>query len=312
METFPPVATLLFLVSLVLLGMPHGAIDHLVFFRSIEHRMTVGRVLSFIAVYLGVVAIFLLLWFWQPVPCAVAFLILTAWHWGEGDRLYERQHGRKMNGAFAWFRGAIPMLIPVIVYPAAAVAVLDAAARAGGAENPDWAWLQETPVRLAMAMLLLILYILARRSTPYPRRASLEDLGLMILFVLLPPLLAVAVYFVGWHSLRHIRTTASWMKSPIGGADGRVCWRAFSLHALPFTAPAVLAVGWLAWRDQQAGMPMDAAWVGSYLVWLWALTWPHSVVCWLAEGRIDRGLRPESRGPRINKESVEVSNLPIR
>jgi len=307
MDTFSPVATLLFLLSLVLLGMPHGAIDHLVFFRAAKRSITAWNLGLFIVAYIGVVAIFFLLWIWQPVICALAFLGLTAWHWGEGDRVYEWRRGNSKNAAFAWFRGSIPMMIPVIVHPESAIAVLEAGARVGGSVDPQWSFLEATWMRILLLAGLITLGWLGRGADGYSRRLTMENLGLITLFALLPPLVAIAFYFVGWHSLRHIRVIAQWMKEPIGDQKGRVNWAGFSLHAFPFTIPAVAAVGWMAWRDQAAGMAMDVAWVGSYLIWLWALTWPHSIVCLFAERKMKLELRPEPLASRNTNVSVEVS-----
>ena len=65
---------------ILLFGIPHGAIDHVLFFR--KRKMSQ---LKFYTIYLGLILAFVLLWFWQPVVSFVIFLLLSAFHFGESQ-----------------------------------------------------------------------------------------------------------------------------------------------------------------------------------------------------------------------------------
>lgn len=65
---------------ILLFGIPHGAIDHVLFFR--KRKMSQ---LKFYSIYLGLIVAFILLWFWQPVLSFIVFLLLSAFHFGESQ-----------------------------------------------------------------------------------------------------------------------------------------------------------------------------------------------------------------------------------
>lgn len=72
---------ILFSVGFLAVGLPHGAVDHL-----LESGVHVkGVKLSFILKYLGVSFIFLLLWFLSADSALLFFLAYSIWHFGQCD-----------------------------------------------------------------------------------------------------------------------------------------------------------------------------------------------------------------------------------
>jgi len=65
---------------ILIFGIPHGAIDHVLFFRKRQMSQ-----LKFYTIYLGLIVAFIALWFWQPVISFVVFLLLSAFHFGESQ-----------------------------------------------------------------------------------------------------------------------------------------------------------------------------------------------------------------------------------
>ena len=116
----PAVLAAPFAASLVLFGLPHGAVDPFVLRRRWSGRLAVSAV--YLAVALGVLA----LWALAPVACAVAFLALTAVHWGTCDlhtllAFDGATHltTRAQRAATAVVRGGLPMLVPLVAAPEA-------------------------------------------------------------------------------------------------------------------------------------------------------------------------------------------------
>ncbi|MEM6337239.1 MAG: Brp/Blh family beta-carotene 15,15'-dioxygenase, partial [Bacteroidota bacterium] len=72
-------------LSLVLFGMPHGALDHMVPLWMDRRRPRVGWLLGFGLAYLAVSGLYLGLWLVVPVLSAGSFIALTLYHWGQGD-----------------------------------------------------------------------------------------------------------------------------------------------------------------------------------------------------------------------------------
>ena len=68
-------------VGLFLVGIPHGAMDHMTEALSKSKRITA----PFILKYLALMAIVYLLWLFSPSIALFSFLLYSAWHFGETD-----------------------------------------------------------------------------------------------------------------------------------------------------------------------------------------------------------------------------------
>lgn len=65
---------------ILLFGIPHGAIDHILFFR--KRSMSQFR---FYTLYLGLILLFVLAWLYYPITSFIFFLVLSAFHFGESQ-----------------------------------------------------------------------------------------------------------------------------------------------------------------------------------------------------------------------------------
>jgi lycopene beta-cyclase len=75
------VNSIILIVGAILVGIPHGAIDHLLESRNINNKIK----LTFILNYLGKIALFLILWIILPKLALIVFLIYSIWHFGQND-----------------------------------------------------------------------------------------------------------------------------------------------------------------------------------------------------------------------------------
>jgi beta-carotene 15,15'-dioxygenase len=73
-------------VGIVFLGLPHGALDHLVPLRMgfAWGKNPLGISLYLLA-YMAIAALYFGLWLWQPLLAFIGFLLATVFHWGQGD-----------------------------------------------------------------------------------------------------------------------------------------------------------------------------------------------------------------------------------
>ena len=69
------------LLGLILVGIPHGAMDHMTEAFSKTKKVT----FAFLFKYLGLMTVVYLLWVMSPTTALVSFLIYSAWHFGETD-----------------------------------------------------------------------------------------------------------------------------------------------------------------------------------------------------------------------------------
>ena len=72
---------LLLIVGLISVGIPHGAVDHLLETKQWDKKTAP----AFIFKYLMVGGIFALTWMALPTACLIFFLLYSAWHFGQAD-----------------------------------------------------------------------------------------------------------------------------------------------------------------------------------------------------------------------------------
>ena len=77
---------IVFFVSLILLtGIPHGALDHLIQEATDKKLNKVYDIKMFFAKYLLIMTVYALAWVWFSGFSLLIFLLISAWHFGETD-----------------------------------------------------------------------------------------------------------------------------------------------------------------------------------------------------------------------------------
>lgn len=237
-----PVLGPLVLVGLLGLGLAHGACDQLVLPAVGPVRGSKKAYLvRFVGGYLGLAAVAGLGWWQWPGVAVGLFFLLTVWHWGSADA--PAQPGQRLLWlAHSLLRGALLFTVPMQYWPAEIQHSVNGLLVLAGAAPLATAWFAGLAAGLGPAVaaghLLLWGCYAARRET----RRWLTDMGevglLTGLFVALPPLLGLGVYFVFWHSLQHIlRLNRVFGYS--GGASPRLAWVTLGKEVLFFIRRAL-------------------------------------------------------------------------
>jgi Brp/Blh family beta-carotene 15,15'-monooxygenase len=279
--------------SAVLFGMPHGAVDYVALPRATTGRVTVRGVAVVVALYALLGGTYLLAWFLAPVPAAVGFVLLTWFHWGQGE-LYVLRDLFGVDYLDDWIqqtltvlvRGGLPMLVPLLGFPERYRAVVATFVEPFGGAVGEW-WLFEPGSRVALAGAFAFVTVIAlargraRATDRRGWRLDAAEVGLLwAVFLLVPPVLAVGVYFCLWHSVRHIgrvllldgQTVDALARREWLGPLGR-----FSLEAGVPTALALLGAASL-WVVTAPSAETLAGATGVYLVAIAVLTLPHTAV----------------------------------
>lgn len=294
-------------LSGLVLGLPHGALDPIVPFRMRGEALGGASLAVFCAVYLGVAAVVVGAWTVAPAAATAGFIVLTWAHWGQGDVFALRALGWDRHlvsvphlALAGVVRGALPMLVPFAAQPAATVQVAaDLASVADPARGADlMRALGALPMgRLTVALGLLggvyavwgLVGVMRQTGAARPEAARTlaldlgEVAGLAVFFAVLPPVWSVGVYFCLWHALRHLARLEP-VVAP--GAPLRLAGL-----AVPATLGALALLGALAWawRTGDDGGSRLAL----YLVGIAGLTVPHTaLVAWMdvrqGTWRVDR------------------------
>ena len=291
---FPPTVRYLPLAaSVVLFGMPHGAVDYVALPRVRTGRVDLRGVADVSVLYLVAGVAYLALWFVAPVPAAVIFIAMTWFHWGQGDLyalrdLFGADHidDFTQQALTVVVRGGLPMLVPLLGFPRTYRAVVDTFVEPFGGSAAAW-WLFDARPRLALAGIFGTITIIALArgfARARDRRRWRLDAGettfLWLFFMVVPPILAVGTYFCLWHSVRHIARVVLLDERSVEDLGG---WRwlpplgRFAAEAAVPTALALAFVGGLWWATGSS-IETVAGVTGLYLVGIAVLTLPHTVV----------------------------------
>ena len=288
-----PVRYLPLLASVVVFGLPHGALDYVALPRALDGHLSL-RGLGIVGVLYAVLGVgYLALWWLAPLPAAVLFIAMTWFHWGQGE-LYVLRNvfdvtylDRRQQILTTVVRGGLPMLVPLIGFPDRYRAVFETFVAPFGGTVGTWP-LFDPGVRVGLAMLFgtVTLWMLVRgrrladaEGTNAWRRDAVEVALLWVVFLVVEPILAIGVYFCLWHSVRHL-ARVGWLDGRIRTAvgDGR-WWQAsgrLGLEAAPPTIGALALFGGLFALVPVGASIGDA--VGLYLVGIAVLTLPHTVI----------------------------------
>ncbi|MEN0019306.1 MAG: Brp/Blh family beta-carotene 15,15'-dioxygenase [Planctomycetota bacterium] len=285
----PPSAALgtAFAVAAVaFVGLPHGAYDLEVARRLLSARLGRWWWLIFGSAYLAIAVVGIGLWLALPIAGLVLLLVGGAMHWGLDD-LEHVPRGSIKQAWLALSRGAISVAAPLAFHPQVVAEVFAAllgvaTVDAGVVRTAGIAWML-----LAVPGVVASLVLAARVERASALRGTFEIAVLIAWFAAAPPVLAFAVYFCFWHSVRHS------IRSALGATPQLGLWASARRYLLATAMPTVLtlvlaAVGFFALQHSE-GL-LEVAWQVIF-VGLFALTVPHVILEWF-EHRAARQAQP--------------------
>ncbi|MCZ2860643.1 beta-carotene 15,15'-dioxygenase, Brp/Blh family [Blastococcus sp. VKM Ac-2987] len=266
----------------VLVGLPHGAVDHLVPDWTAGRPGTVLRP-GVLAGYTATALLALGALMAAPAVSLLLLLAVSAVHFGLGEVAFDaersgrpRRPGARDLPAVVGL-GGLPVAVPLARWPEESDRVL-------AALSPELPVLLTPGVRQALvavvggALLVLVLGALTSGRTGWAAEAGL----LAALFVLVPPAAAFGAYFGGWHAVRHIGRLLA--LDPRNGADlaaGRLA-APLLRYAAAAWAPTGVALAGIALLVLAAQRP---DWTAGALAVLLGLTVPHMAVVALQDRR---------------------------
>ncbi len=252
-----------FLISAVLIGLPHGAADWGVLRRLVgrESRPTAcGCVLIYsLLLVASACAVFLM-----PALGLGFFLLVSAWHFGGADSHdFQNQFGLKrrkgMLSIVAVSRGALIVTAPFLFRFGDMFGVCESWCAILGAgwipSHLSDAFEKVLQVVFGLAVVLAavsVSWILFAGGKKPAVWFALETVLLVASFSVLHPLFALGSYFLCWHSLRHLTHLRA--LCDVGSRSG---W--LLRLSGPFMLPSLLAIGALAWGTGSLQSPEQGA-----------------------------------------------------
>jgi Brp/Blh family beta-carotene 15,15'-monooxygenase len=257
----------------LMIGIPHGAVDHLITLPS----LTAWQRVVFFASYLAIVGLVI----WAILAANVLgfqlVVLMSAIHFGLGDASFVSELNARNSDSNSWPKlpfaiasGFTPVLIPL---------VSEQSSQALQAVNPNLVnWSMGLAPFLFVAVTAVssaaILWLLVKK-----RYSEVLDLALLLtLSLVAPPLIAFAIYFGLWHALRHTaRVSLELRGSQLQHAQGRPA-KAFWSAVLAGVPALVLVLGFVFYLAITVGTDVSTQLLWYGLVVVWALTVPHMLL----------------------------------
>jgi Brp/Blh family beta-carotene 15,15'-monooxygenase len=245
-------------IFLCIVGIPHGSNDYL--YR--EDRTTWGLI-KFLASYLGIIALYALLWYYIPLAALILFFVISFHHFGQSN--HENQSIWHLP-SILW--GVILIVLPVIIHFEEAILIFKSML----AYNQTYAIDQIYPTQFTLWKMISISVLCIAYLVSIYLLEKKELLKYIIQFALItiwyfftPLLFGFIMVFCLWHSFQSLRHQKSYFQSIVKSSS-----RYFYLAMLPFSSIALVAfAAYLYYFDFHIG--------GAFIL-LSLITLPHVLV----------------------------------
>ena len=254
------------------IGIPHGAIDHLI---TIP-RTSRSKFIAFVTIYTLIAIIAALaIAKWNLVGFQLVVL-MSALHFGFGDSAFANE-SRAANEKSGYSKlvlasYAIPAGFLPVVLPLTDKRTLDVLQEL----NPaliNWAGTFTQLLRnttLVLAVIAIVLLMVTRNFD-----LTLDLFLLLALSFLAPPLVAFAVYFGFWHAIRHTARLVPKLPAAMQKVEKGSPVAAFTAAVIPglYAILGIFILGIFIVARGDTDVSSEFLWV--ILVIIWALTVPH-------------------------------------
>ena len=249
------------LAGIVLIGLPHGALDGAVAMHLglVDKFSTMAR---FVIIYVGLAGLVVGAWIIAPSLSLIVFLTISMLHFGAGDARHGEgvlrfaetmaHGGLAIVGISQFHRSEVDEIFYYLI-------------------NQDTAmvWLAINVLTVAVIVAIIACVSQAAKDVKWSA-TTLELLILGIVYALVPPLLGFAIYFCLVHSARHFRRILSTIKATVDFSN-------IKNQAILFTTASWIAAGIAFWMLADFADPgptvMRITFIG-----LAALTVPHMLL----------------------------------
>ncbi len=265
-----PEIMLVILLTVCLVGVPHGGLDHLSGRQWFASRWGNFWFVPFFAAYLGIALVPIFGWLLFPLSTAISFFMISAHHFGRDE-----QFGGpvSLEGTLAAIAsGGLVIWIPAIARPFEMQRILQAIipTEIGSSSEVIMLWTQILAAVFASIALANIAYSVlspVARSRGGMMRA-LRQFSLVCLFAATPIPFSFCLFFCGWHSIRGLRQLMQYH---------RMSLKQLALASLPMSLGAIGLCGLGMWF-WSGGRELHAELTRTLFLGLSGMAVPHLVL----------------------------------
>lgn len=262
------------IICILFLGIPHGAIDHILYEKQ-EKRFSTLR---FNTIYLGLMAVYLVFWILFPTPSLIAFLILSSYHFGQ-SQFSDLPNSTDASHNFLALSWGMVLLSGLVLFNLSEVVQLfeesETLASSSFIFQHD-VFLLIFVLSLSLTVLLLLFHLKKKRIGVKRLFTEVFILSLLLaIFYFLPLLIAFTIYFTIWHSCRVLYEEYEFLAQKIADFS----FQKFIKLLFPYSAISICfsIVGIMVLRSDVIGISN----ILLILIFLSILTLPHTFVIYL-------------------------------
>jgi Brp/Blh family beta-carotene 15,15'-monooxygenase len=200
---------IIFAITILLAGIPHGALDHLVAQQNSTLQHQKFSSIQFYITYLSRMILYGICWYFFPSFSLLLFIVLSAFHFGETDLSLPVTIIKKSATFLQTTYGLLIVLVLLLTHAQEVLPILSLIEK----QNGDFlAMIFNTNtsifILIGILILLLISFFWIHQSHPLSTKWYLtifiRTVFLLMIIVSLPLPLAFAFYFGCWHSLQSL------------------------------------------------------------------------------------------------------------
>jgi len=257
----------------IITGIPHGAVDHIVAAGVYNLEQSRRDHLRFYGTYLITMLALGLVWILSPVLGFVIFIVISVYHFGQGDLSYITGTMSRSGSTVLYIsRGLFLVGLPVLLHPEITFPIIESAVRS---DFGDGGFLTSNGGIISAILIIQHLFLLFFIPNSAPVSIFKEFLLIILLALLFyaaHPLVSFGVYFGLWHSLNHFYELRDHLK------EGKQSFSFFSLYTktIPFTliSFAGLAILWFL----QGAIGIENQMISLLFILISVLTLPHMLL----------------------------------
>jgi beta-carotene 15,15'-dioxygenase len=233
----------IFVGTMLVTGIPHGAIDHLVDEQNALNKNKTFSLTSFLKMYLGKMVIYGLIWWFFPILAITIFMGISAFHFGETDLLILPKNKKAEKFLFLSY-GWILLNILFLTHLNEVITILQSLPQFLDAFTNVLILvmgkfkIQYFSICGFLFLVSFLNYAKTKNSLLPILVILIQGMGILLICTYLPFLLAFAFYFGLWHSLLCFQS----IRKYIVENQQILAWKILARKALFFSLVAIFGI----------------------------------------------------------------------
>lgn len=247
---------ILLVVGLLLIGIPHGALDHILSKDKETHLV------NFIAKYVFIILLYFIIWQQYPVIALSIFILYSSFHFGESELIdTNKQIDTFNNYLHAFLLGLSILLFIIFSHLNESLSIISGLVSVAKLDSLNVTFITPTAIILSLSYLLI-------QSVLSKKGSYIGLIFLLLLGVKIPLMLAFGLYFIFQHSFN------AWQHLKSG-------LQMSSLQLLKksslYTIAALLMLLFIIIFDYKKIININSLWI-NFFIFIACISFPHFVL----------------------------------